>query len=116
VIIHDLARCDMMQAVADAFRYDGLVLATTTYNAEIFPFMREFLAHLTERYFCNRKIAFMENGGWAPIAAKIMKERLEKCKNLKFIEPEIRILSVISEENKREMDLLVQGMISNTLS
>ena len=110
VIIHDLARCDMMEAVADAFRFDNLVLATTTYNAEIFPFMREFISHLTERNFCNRKVGLMENGGWAPIAAKIMRERLEKCKGLEFVEPVVRILSVPGQENVQQMNLLATNL------
>ena len=108
VVVHDLARCDMMEAVADAFRYDRIVLATTTYNAEIFPFMREFISHLTERNFSNRKVAFVENGGWAPIAAKIIREKLEKCKDIEFVEPVVRILSVVSEENLKQMDMLVK--------
>ena len=84
VVVHDLARCDMALAVADAFRYSKLVLATTTYNADIFPFMREFINHLTERNFANRTVGLIENGSWAPLAAKIMKGLLEKCKNLIF--------------------------------
>ena len=74
VIVHDLARCDMAQAVADAFRYSKLVLATTTYNADVFPFMKEFIHHLTERNFRNRTVALMENGSWAPLAAKVMQD------------------------------------------
>ena len=115
VIVHDLARCDMIEAVADAFRYDKLVLATTTYNADIFPFMREFIAYLTERNFANKKIAFMENGGWAPIAAKIMRERLDKCKNLMFVEPGVRIISVVNAENLREMALMVKGLLEDSI-
>ena len=78
VVVNDLARCDMAEAVEDAFRYSKLVLATTTYNAEIFPFMREFINHLTERNFSNRTVAFIENGTWAPQATKVMKGMLEK--------------------------------------
>ena len=74
VVVNDLARCDMAEAVADAFRYGKLVLATTTYNADIYPFMREFIDHLTERNFQNRTVAFIENGSWAPMAFKVMKE------------------------------------------
>ena len=110
IIVYDLARCDMMKAVADAFRYDRLVLATTTYNAELFPFMREFIYHLTERNYCNRKVALIENGGWAPVAAKIMKERLEKCKGLLFVEPVMKIISVLSEENMEQMNLMVTNL------
>ena len=111
IIVHDLARCDITEAVADAFRFSKLVLATTTYNAEIFPFMREFISSLTERNFSNRMVAFMENGGWAPIAAKIMRERLEKCKDLTFAENTIRILSAMSKENIAQMDALVEELI-----
>ncbi|MBQ8194095.1 MAG: FprA family A-type flavoprotein, partial [Oscillospiraceae bacterium] len=82
VIVNDLARCDMAEAVGNAFRYSKLVLATTTYNAEIFPFMREFITHLTERNYSNRTVAFIENGSWAPQATKVMKNMLEKSKNI----------------------------------
>lgn len=82
VVLYDLARCDMAEAVEDAFRYSKLVLATTTYNADIFPFMREFIEHLTERNFQNRVVGLIENGSWAPLAAKIMKQMLDGCKNL----------------------------------
>ena len=84
VVVYDLARCDMAQAIADAFRYSKLVLATTTYNADIFPFMKEFIHHLTERSFQNRTVAFVENGTWAPTAAKCMAKMLEGSKNLTF--------------------------------
>ena len=84
VIVHDLARCDMAKAVEDAFRYGKLVLATTTYNADVFPFMKEFIHHLTERNFQNRTIGLMENGSWAPLAAKTMRKMLEGSKNLTF--------------------------------
>ena len=110
IVVHDLARCDMTEAVADAFRFSKLVLATTTYNAELFPFMREFISSLTERNFSNRKVAFIENGGWAPIAAKIMRERLEKCKDMTFAETTVRILSALKEENIVQMDALVKEL------
>ena len=90
VVVNDLARCDMAEAVEDAFRYSKLVLATTTYNADIFPFMREFINHLTERNFQNRTVAFIENGSWAPLAAKVMKGMLEKSKNLTFAENTVK--------------------------
>ena len=83
--MHDLARCDMAQAVADAFRYGKLVLATTTYNAGIFPFMRDFIEHLTERNYQNRTVALIENGSWAPLAAKVMKGMFDKSKNITFV-------------------------------
>ncbi|MBQ7910168.1 MAG: FprA family A-type flavoprotein, partial [Clostridia bacterium] len=86
VVVNDLARSDMAECVEDAFRYSKLVLATTTYNADVFPFMREFIHHLTERNFSNRTVAFVENGSWAPLAAKVMKGMLEGCKNLTYTE------------------------------
>ena len=110
VVVYDLARCDMTEAVADAFRFSKLVLATTTYNAELFPFMREFISSLGERNFCNRRVAFVENGGWAPIAAKIMRERMEKWKGITFVEPVVRILSALKEENIVQMDTLVSEL------
>ena len=106
VIVHDLARCDMAQAVADAFRYSKLVLATTTYNADIFPFMKEFIHHLTERNFRSRTVALMENGSWAPLAAKVMKKMLEECKNLTFTETTVRILSALNETSTKQVETL----------
>ena len=106
VVLHDLARCDMALAVSDAFRYSKLVLATTTYNADIFPFMREFIDHLTERGFSNRTVALIENGSWAPLAAKIMREKLEGCKNLTFAENTVRILSALNDESSAQLDAL----------
>lgn len=106
VVINDLARCDMSKAVADAFRYSKLVLATTTYNAEIYPFMREFIDHLTERGFKNRTVAFVENGTWAPLAAKIMKDKLAVCKNLTFADPVVKIKSAMNAENKEQLEEL----------
>lgn len=110
VIVKDLARCNMSEAVAEAFRYSKLVLATTTYNAEIFPAMREFINWLTERNFSNRMIAFMENGSWAPIVAKIMKEKLEKSKGMIFAETTVRILSALSEESLKQLELLAEEL------
>lgn len=98
--VHDLARTDMAEAVEDAFRYGKLVLATTTYNAEIFPYMREFISHLTERNFQNRTVALIENGSWAPTAAKVMRGMLEKCKNLTFTDTSVKILSALSAESE----------------
>ena len=106
VIVHDLARCDMAQAVADAFRYSKLVLATTTYNADIFPFMKEFIHHLTERNFRNRTVALMENGSWAPLAAKVMKKMLEECKNLTFADTTVRIVSALNETSSGQVETL----------
>jgi flavorubredoxin len=110
VIVKDLARCDMAEAVAEAFRYSKLVLATTTYNAGIFPFMREFIGCLTERNFSNRTVAFMENGSWAIIAAKIMKEQFEKSKGLIFADTSVRIVSVLNEENIAQIERLADEL------
>ena len=110
VKVYDLARCDMSQAVADAFAYSKLVLATTTYNADIYPFMKQFIDHLTERGFQNRKIGLIENGSWAPLAAKIMKDMLAKSPNLTFIEPVVHIRSAMSDTNKEEISALCQAL------
>ena len=104
VVTYDLARCDMAQAVADAFRYSKLVLATTTYNADIFPFMREFIDHLTERAYQNRTVALIENGSWAPLAAKVMRSMLEKSKNLTFTDTTVTLRSALSEESTAALD------------
>ena len=110
VVVSDLAREDMAECVEDAFRYGRIVLATTTYNADIFPFMREFIEHLTERNFQNRKIAFIENGSWAPLAAKTMKKMLEGCKKLEFVEPTVRIMSALNDESKTKIDELAEAL------
>ncbi len=110
VVCYDLARCDMAQAVADAFRYDRLVLATTTYNADIFPYMKEFIHHLTERSFQNRTVAFMENGSWAPMAAKVMGKMLEGSKNLVFTETSVKILSALSADSRSQIAALAQEL------
>ncbi len=112
VAISDLARDDMAEAVEDAFRYGKIVLATTTYNADIFPFMKEFIEHLTERNFQNRKIGFIENGSWAPTAVKVMKGMLEGCKNTTFAETEVKILSAMTEENKTQIEQLAKEMLN----
>ena len=106
VVVNDLARCDMAEAVEDAFRYGKLVLATTTYNADIFPFMRTFIESLTEREYKNRTVAFIENGTWAPLAAKIMKGMFEKSKNINFVEPVVHIRSALNEASSKEIDEL----------
>jgi len=116
VAVYDLARCDMAQAVADAFRYSKLILATTTYNADIFPFMREFLDHLTERNFSNRTVALVENGSWAPMAAKIMKSKLEGCKNLTFAETSVKILSSLNEDSAAQLNSLVDELCMEYLA
>ena len=108
VVVNDLARCDMAEAVEDAFRYGKLVLATTTYNGEIFPFMREFINHLTERGYKNRTIGMMENGSWAPVAAKVMTKMLEGSKNLTIAEPVVKIFSAMNDENRAQIDALAE--------
>ena len=113
VVVNDLARCDMAEAVEDAFRYSKLVLATTTYNSEIFPFMRDFICHLTERGFRNRTVAFIENGSWAPVATKLMKGMFEKSKNLTFAENAVRIISALSDESKAQLDALADELCKN---
>ena len=111
VAVNDLARCDMPEAVEDAFRYGKLVLATTTYNAEIFPFMKQFIDHLTERGFRGRKIGLIENGSWAPMAAKVMRGMLEGCKDTTFAETTVRIMSAMSEENRAQIEQLAEEML-----
>ena len=106
VVVNDLARCDMAEAVEDAFRYSKIVFAPTTYNADIFPFMRTFIDHLTERNFSNREVAFIENGSWAPMATKTMKGMLEKCKNLTYAENTVKILSALNEESAAQLEAL----------
>ena len=103
IVLYDLARCDMAEAVADAFRYSKLVLATTTYNGSIFPFMREFIEHLLERNYSNRTVGLIENGSWAPMAARIMRGMLEKSKNLTFTETTVKILSALNEESRGQV-------------
>ena len=111
VVVTDLARCDMAEAVEDAFRYGKLVLATTTYNNEIFPFMREFIDNLVERNYQNRTVAFIENGSWAPVAIKYMKSMLEKSKNIQYIDTEITIKSSMTENNIEEINALAEKLI-----
>ena len=106
VAVNDLAREDMAECVEDAFRYGRIVLATTTYNAEIFPFMREFINDLTERGFKNKKVGLIENGSWAPIAAKTMMKMLEGCKNLTFTETTVKITSALNEESIKQIETL----------
>ena len=110
VVVYDLARCDMSQAVADAFRYGKLILATTTYNAEIYPFMRTFIEHLTEPNYQNRTIGLIENGSWAPLAAKIMKGMFEKSKKITWLDNTVRILSSLSAENKDELEAMANEL------
>ena len=116
VVVHDLARADMALAVADAFKYSKLVLATTTYNADIFPFMREFIDHLTERNFQNRTVALIENGSWAPLAAKIMREMLSKSKNITFTDTTVKILSALGEDSSSQINSLVDELCREYLA
>ena len=111
VALNDLARCDMAEAVEDAFRYSKLVLATTTYNNDIFPFMREFINHLTERNYQNRKVAFIENGSWAPVATKVMKGMLENSKDVSYAENNVKILSALNEDSINAINLLADELI-----
>lgn len=110
VSLYDLAWDDLSQAVADAFSYGTLVLATTTYNGDIFPFMKEFIHHLTERNYQNRTVALIENGSWAPVAAKAMRQMLEKSKNITFAENTVRIHSALCEESCLQLDALVHEL------
>ncbi len=116
VVVNDLARCDMAEAVEDAFRYSKTVLATTTYNAEIFPFMREFISHLTERNFRNRTVAFIENGSWAPLAAKVMKGMFENSKNITYTDTTVKILSALNDESKAQIDALADELCKEYLA
>jgi len=116
VVVRDLARCDMSEAVSEAFRLSKLVLATTTYNAEIFPPMREFINHLTERNFRNRTVGLIENGGWAPLAAKVMRELLEKSSNLTFTDTTVKILSAMNDESAAQLDALAEELCREYLA
>ena len=116
VVVHDLARCDMAEAVEDAFRYGKLVLATTTYNADVFPFMKEFIHHLTERNFRNRTVALMENGSWAPQAAKVMRGMLEGCKNITFTDATVHINSALNDHSKQQIDDLAQELCKDYIA
>ena len=116
VIVYDLARCDMAQAVADAFRYSKLVLATTTYNADVFPFMKEFIHHLTERNFQNRTVAFMENGSWSPLAAKVMGKMLEGSKNLTIAENTVTIHSALDQASRDKIEALAKELCQEYLA
>ena len=110
VVVHDLAREDLAAVVEDAFRYGKLVLATTTYNADIFPFMRTFIEHLTERNYQKRTIGLIENGSWAPMAIRTIKGMFEKCRNLTWLRNEVKILSSVSEENMEQMEKMADEL------
>ena len=112
VAVYDLARCDMTAAVADAFRFGKLVLATTTYNGGIFPFMQTFIHHLTQRGYCSRTVAFLENGSWAPVAARTMKTLLEKSKDLTYVENDVTINCALSEQSAARLAALADELCS----
>ena len=116
VVLNDLARVDMAEAVEDAFRYSKLILATTTYNADIFPFMRQFIDHLVERNYSNRTIGMIENGSWAPMAAKVMRGMLEKCKNITYADTTVRITSALNEESSNQLNTLAEEMCRDYLA
>lgn len=116
VVVTDLARCDMAEAVEDAFRYGKLVLATTTYNADIFPFMKEFIHHLTERDFQNRTVGLIENGSWAPMAARVMREMLAGSKNLTFTKTTVKILSALNEESRGQIEAMANELCREYLA
>jgi len=116
VVVNDLARCDMAEAVEDAFRYGKLVLATTTYNADVFPFMREFIHHLTERNFQGRTIGLMENGSWAPQAAKVMRRMLEGSKNLTFTDTTVKILSALDDTSRAQVEAMAEELCQEYLA
>ena len=110
VTVFDLARDDMAEAVADAFRYGKLVLASVTYNADIFPFMKFYIDHLTERNYQNRTIGLIENGSWAPNAAKVMASKFEKSKNITWLDTTVKIMSSLSDENIEELDKMAEEL------
>ena len=116
VVVHDLARTDMAEAVEDAFRYGKLVLSTTTYNADIFPFMKEFIHHLTERNFQNRTIALVENGTWSPLAAKVMRGMFDGCKNLTFTDTTVRLLSALNDDSKAQIEAVTDELCKDYLA
>lgn len=114
VVVTDLARCDMSEAIEDAFRYNKIVLATTTYNASIFPCMNEFITHLVENNFQNKVVAFIENGSWALNAYKVMKEKLSGCKDMTYLDEVVHITSSLSNENIKEIESLANELVKST--
>ena len=113
VVVTDLARCDVFEAVEDAFRYGKIVLASTTYNGEVYPFMREFIGHLTERAWQNRKVGLIENGSWGPMAAKTMMKLLEGAKNITFTDTKVTILSAMNDANIIQLQNLAAEMLAD---
>ena len=116
VVVHDLARTDMAEAVEDAFRYGKLVLATTTYNADVFPHMKEFIHHLTDRNYQNRTIGLIENGSWAPLAAKVMRGMFEKSKNITFTDTTVKILSALNDDSRAQIDAMAEELCQEYLA
>ncbi|MBP5356955.1 MAG: FprA family A-type flavoprotein, partial [Clostridia bacterium] len=116
VVVYDLARSDMAKATADAFSYGKIVFATTTYNAEIFPFMREFIQHLVERGFKNRTVGFIENGSWAPLATKTMKAMRENCKNLTYLSSTVKIMSALNDESSTQVEEMAEELCREYLA
>ena len=110
-MVNDLAREDMAECVEDAFRYGKIVLATTTFNMGIFPFMEEFIHSLVERNYQKKTIGLMENGSWAPTAGKVMREKLECLKEITILEPMVKILSRMNDKNKEEINLLAKELM-----
>ena len=110
VVVYDLARDDMSQALSDAFRYSKLVLATTTYNASIYPFMHDYITRLTEHNFQNRTVGIIENGSWAPLAAKVMKEMLSGCKKINWLDTTVKVLSAVNQENKDQLEAMASEL------
>ena len=111
VAVSDLARDDMAEAVEDAFRYGTLVLVSTTYNADMFPFMKEFIDHLADHAFQNRRVAFMENGTWAPNAAKAMRAKMEACKDIEFVDPVVTIKSALADDSRAAIKELAAVLV-----
>ena len=111
VALNDLARCDMAEAIEDAFKFDKTVLATTTYNADVFPFMSYYIHGLKERNFSNRTVALIENGSWAPTAAKVMREELSTLKNITFTETTVKIMSALNDESKAAIEKLASELV-----
>jgi flavorubredoxin len=110
VVVNDLARSDMAECVEDGFRYDTQVFATTTFNNDIFPFMKEYIHSLTERNYQNKRVAFVENGSWAPVAAKTMKSMLEGCRNLEYAENEVKIVSALNDDSRAKIEALAEEL------
>lgn len=110
VVVYDLARDDMSLALSDAFRYSKLILATTTYNASIYPFMHDYISRLVEHNFQNRTVGLIENGSWAPLAAKVMREMMAKCKKINWLDTTVKILSAINQDNQDQLETMADEL------